>query len=340
MKGIVLAAGYGTRLRPLSLKLPKPMFPVVNRPLIDFALQRLSNLQIEDVAVNLHYLPEPIREHLAIGSRFGQHITFSEEPQILGTGGGIKAVREWVSNETFCVTNGDTIFLGDLSPVLETHRQKGALATMALLPTVELGRFGAVSLDQNERVTDIAGQVTETPEGRTGIFVGFHILEPELFNHMPNKDSFCIVNDVYIPMIKKNPESIAGAFVTGEFFDMGTPEDYLIGNNTLLGNYLNPSSQFVEGYRHLGDNVFIGDRVHLGRGVSLVGPCLVGNDARIEGGSEIGKGTVVGNGAYLGAWTRLYGCIAWPGALLPGGGLNKYSILYGRKVHQIESYTP
>lgn len=337
---MVLAAGYGTRLRPLSLKLPKPMFPVVNRPLVDFALERLVNLDIGDVAVNLHYLPDPIRNHLEKGSRFGQQITFSEEPKILGTGGGIKAIREWISNETFCVTNGDTIFLGDLSPVLETHRKKGALATLALLPTLEIGRFGAVTLDHQDNITDIAGHVTKNPEGRTGIFVGFHILESELFNHMPNRDRFCIVNDVYIPLIKEKPGSVAGAFVSGEFFDMGTPEDYLIGNMTLLSKYLNASSAFVEGCRHLGDNVFVGDRVHLGRGVNLIGPCLIANDARIEGGSEIGKGTVVGDGAYLGAWTRLYGCIAWPKALLPGGGLNKHSIIYGRKIHKIESYSP
>ena len=336
MKGMVLAAGFGERMRPLSEHLPKPMFPAGNLPLIDFALHRLSRLGVDEVVVNLHHLPDPIREHLGQGSRFDQSIAFSEEPVILGTGGGIKAVREWLRTETFCVTNADTLLLSAMEPILSLHKESGALATMALLPKKTPGRFSDVSVNEAGEVVDIGGQLKSSQVGQAGTFVGVHVIEPEIFDHMPDRDFFCIVQDVYLPLIKKQPGSVAACLLEGAFFDMGTPADYLRGNLSLLLNHLNESSELVKGMCHLGDRVFIGQNLHLGRGVNLLGPCIIGDDVRIEGGSQIGPGTVVGKGAYLGAWSRLAGCVVWPGTLLPGGGQHKEAILYDRQVLDVK----
>lgn len=336
MKGMVLAAGLGTRMIPLSDHLPKPMFPAANMPLVDYALHRLHTQEIREVAVNLHHLPEVLREHLAAGSRFGQSVTFSEEPVILGTGGAVKALREWFGRETFCVTNGDTLLLADLAQVVQTHRRTGALATLALLRHGRPGRFSLVEVDEGDRVTDIAGLLNQGEGAEGGVFVGFHVLEPEIFDHMPDRDHFCIVQDLYLPLIQNHPGSVAASFVDGTFFDMGTPADYLMGNISLLADHLNESSMLVQGMRHLGENVFVGSDVRLGRGVNLIGPCLIGKGARIEGGSEIGPGTCVGQEAYLGAWTRLSTCVVWPGALLPGGGQYRQSIVYERQALIVE----
>ena len=335
MKGMVLAAGFGTRLRPLTNILPKPLFPVCNAPLVDYALHRLHELSIDRVVVNLHYLSDPIRAHLADGSRFEQRIDFSEEPRILGTGGGIKAVRDWARGERLVVTNADALLMADLSEVVEAHEKSGALATMAVMADRRVERYGAVTVDQKGFVTDIAGELQSTAGGERGIFVGFHIIEPELFDLMPDRDHFCIVRDVYMPLIKNRPGAVRAHFVDGLYFDAGTPADYLLANFAVLTGRLNPKFWPTHQMRHLGEHVFIGDNVHLGRGVRLKGPCIVGNDVRIEGGSEIGPVAAVGSGALLGPWTRLTGCVAWPKTLLPGGGLHHDSILYDREVFAI-----
>ena len=336
MKGMVLAAGYGTRLRPLSGILPKPMFPAANMPLIDFALHRLSSIGIDEAAVNLHHLPDPIKEHLKQGGRFGQKITFSEEPRILGTGGGIKAVREWIGRERFAVTNGDTLLLTSLEQVLEAHEKNDAMATIALIRETHEGRFSSVAVDESNYVMDVGGRLEREDYAEHGVFAGFHVIDPEIFDFMPDRDHFCIIQDVYLPLIEKMPGSIAACFVEGAFFDMGTPADYLEGNISLLTDHINPSSLLVSGMRHLGENVFIGENVRLGKGVNLLGPCIIGNDVMIEGGSEVGPAVAVGHGARLGAWTRLRGSVVWPGAMIPTGRQHSHCIFYGREYLEVQ----
>jgi mannose-1-phosphate guanylyltransferase len=330
MKGMVLAAGFGTRLAPLTDVLPKPMFPACNMPLIDFALHRLALMGVFDVVVNLHHLPSPIREHLKHGSRFDQEVAFSEEPRILGTGGGIKAVREWCGKETLCITNGDTLLLTELESLVEAHKNSGALATLAVLRHPSFIRHGGATVNEAGEVVHLGLEGPDEPGRARGVFVGLHLIEPELFNRMPDTDHFCIVRDVYQPLIKSEPGSVRGHFVNGMFFDMGTPSDYLLGNISLMQSQLHASSVLVEGMRHLGDNVFVGNGVQLGRGVSMVGPCLVGDGAKIEGGSEIGPNAVVGAGALLGPWTRARNAVIWPGALYSSGGMLKNTVVYDR----------
>lgn len=332
MKGMVLAAGFGTRLHPLSDAYPKPMLPVANMPMIDYALHRLSVGDINEVVVNLHHLPEPIREHLKNKGPFAQEITLSEEPQILGTGGGIKAVREWVGDNTLCVTNGDTLLLTDIPQVIRAHEQSDALVTMVLIPETGQTRFSPVAVSGFGDVVDIGGALKKEHYEKRGVFVGLHILAPEVFNHMPDRDHFCIIQDVYLPLMEKLPGSIGAHFVKGRFFDMGTPEDYLRSNIVMLTEHLHENSVLTKGLRHLGDRVFVGNNLRLGRNVSLVGPCIIGDNVKIEGGSEIGPATAVGSGAYIGAWARMHGCVICPKALIPGGGMHRESIFFDREV--------
>lgn len=335
IKGLVLAAGFGTRLRPVTSFFPKPMLPVANMPIVDFGLSRLSTIGIKDVAVNLHYMPEAVKNYLVGQQRFDQNIIFSEEPNILGTGGGVKAIREWVGANDLCVTNGDTVLLADLKEIVKVHQAGDALVTLALIPVSDPGRFSPVAVDSAGKVVDIGEHLGAYPD-RIGVFVGFYILSSKLFDEMPDRDHFCMVNDVWLPLLKKKPGSILAQFVKGEFFDMGTPKDYLAANLTMLSNHLNPSSALAEGMRHLGDNIYIGRHIDLGRKVNFVGPCIIGDNVRIEGGSEIGPGVAVGKKAFLGPWTRLKRTVVLPGGLLPGGGIHTNSIIFDRESLSVE----
>jgi len=148
MKAMILAAGYGTRLRPLTYTVPKPMLPICNRPLIGFAVDQLLSAGIDEIIVNLHHLPESIERYLTLvyGDRCKFH--FSHEPEILGTGGGIRKVRPLLENEEdFFVVNGDTIQFPPYDQLREARRSRDALAALTLRHPPQRDRFTAVWFD-------------------------------------------------------------------------------------------------------------------------------------------------------------------------------------------------
>jgi NDP-sugar pyrophosphorylase family protein len=227
MRALILAAGFGTRLRPLTERTPKPLLPVVNRPLIEHALKSLHDVGIDDVAVNAHHLAGQIESFFQNGSVFGQRINVvREEPDILGTGGAIKNLRSFLfASNPFLVLNGDTMSAPNLQAAIDAHARSGAVATMILKRDERMSRFGAVEVDDEGRVVDIA-RLIGAPGLDRGLFIGAHVLSPTLFDHMPPENSFCIIRRVYIPMILEAPGAVRSVFDDAPFFDLGTPDDY------------------------------------------------------------------------------------------------------------------
>ena len=128
MRAMILAAGFGSRLKPLTLSLPKPMFPLLNQPLLEHTLNYLSSQGIQDIIVNVHHLPEKIVEHFAAGTNFGVRLQFSREEKILGTAGGLKKAQSFLEKETFLVMNSDIFANIDLDKVLSFHKEKKILS--------------------------------------------------------------------------------------------------------------------------------------------------------------------------------------------------------------------
>ena len=155
---MVLAAGLGTRMRPLTLLRAKPALPVLDRPLIAFTLERLARSGVRDVIVNLHHLPESVTGALGGGRRFGLRIRYVHEPRILGTGGGPRAVRDFFGREPFLLVNGDVYFELDLRQLVARHRASGALATLALRRLPDPRAYSTVVSDRRGRILSIAGR--------------------------------------------------------------------------------------------------------------------------------------------------------------------------------------
>jgi len=157
MKAMVLAAGLGLRMRPLTLLRAKPVLPVLDRPLIAFTLERLARAGVREAVVNLHHLPETVRAALGSGRRFGLRILYVHEPEILGTGGGPRAVRECLGRGEVLLVNGDMYFDFDLRELVARHRRSGAAATLALRRHPEPGAYSTVVTDRRGRILSIAG---------------------------------------------------------------------------------------------------------------------------------------------------------------------------------------
>jgi NDP-sugar pyrophosphorylase family protein len=225
MKAMILAAGLGTRLRPLTDKVPKPLLPVAGLPLIAWNLLLLRQHGITEVIVNLHHLGEVIERELGDGSQFGLRLTYSREPVILGTGGGIKQAEPFFGEEPFLVLNGDTLLDLDLKLVARFHRDEGALATLVLREDPDVDRWGAVEMDGHRRVRSIAGRgrTADGPALRR-MFAGVHVMHPRLLRDVPRGRASSII-DAYVAAIEHG-EAILGYDMQGYWSDVGTPERY------------------------------------------------------------------------------------------------------------------
>jgi len=225
MRALILAAGLGTRLRPLTDKLPKPLLSVGERPLIHYHLALLKKYGITDIVINVHYHAKTMILALGDGARFGVHITYSEEPVILGTGGGIKNLQTLFGDEAFLVINGDILVDINLDSLFAFHHKKKGAATLALRDDSDLTQYGIIETDENDQIQNILSKIPSTKGMfRKRMFTGVHILTPAVFDYIPQK-TFYSITDSYIEMLRKE-ERLFGYSMEGYWNDLGVQKRY------------------------------------------------------------------------------------------------------------------
>ncbi len=225
MKAMILAAGLGTRLRPLTDVTPKPLLPVAGTPMIVWNLLLLKRHGIRDVVINLHHLGTMISQALGDGAALGMRLIYSYEPVILGTGGGIKQAEPHFQGEPVLVLNGDTLFELDLGAVMAFHRERAAAATLVLRQDPDAARWGLVEVTDRAEIVRITGRGRSAPTVTAArMFAGIHILHPRLLHYLP-ADTECSIIDAYVKGIQEG-ERILGFDFDGFWSDVGTPERY------------------------------------------------------------------------------------------------------------------
>ncbi len=307
MQCLLLAAGYGTRLLPYTRHLPKPLFPVLGKPLIVHTIETMRALGVRDFWVNLHHLPERIPEALGDGSRLGVTVRYSREPEILGTGGAIRKLRgELGSGGDFWVVNSDMLFSLDLAGALERHRRNGALATLVLFDTPDFARYGGAKTQADGRISAflLKGDPALQRE-RVPIFTGVQIVSPELLRLFPDQDAFCIVRQVYQPQLGTG--KIFGHASQGTWQDIGTPEQYLKANLDLVPPGAKPEA--------------VG---------TIVPPVFAGPGCRFGAGCEVGPRVVLGEKCRVGAGVRVRESVLWAGVRVPAGAVVDGRIVTGQ----------
>jgi NDP-sugar pyrophosphorylase family protein len=226
MRAMILAAGFGTRLRPLTNTVPKALVPVAGRPLIEYNLLLLKAYSIEDVVINLHHLGGKIREALGDGSAYGLRITYSPEDPILESGGGIKNAQRYLDSDTFLVVNCDTIIDIDLNALVVAHRQTKAVGTLVLRADPQAASYGLLECDPNGRLYRIRGEPAERsvlqPLSQY-MFTGCQILEPRVFDFMPEVKPFSTTRETYINMLRAG-EPLYGFDHTGTWMTVDDVE--------------------------------------------------------------------------------------------------------------------
>lgn len=240
MRAMILAAGYGTRLWPLTADRTKPAIPFLGRPLVGYVAEYLAGFGIREIIVNLHHRPGSVREALGDGSRFGVSLSYVDEPVILGTSGALDNARDLLQDETFVVVNGKIVTDIDLSLAIETHRNKKALATLVLRKNSARERYSLVNT-KDGLVTGFGGMpqaVASDPQLDVDLrtrsssqevplmFTGIQILDPRVFDYIPKGVFSHSTTDVY-PQAIANGEPIAAQVAEGEWHELSTIQRYL-----------------------------------------------------------------------------------------------------------------
>jgi mannose-1-phosphate guanylyltransferase len=332
MRAMILAAGLGTRLRPLTYVMPKPVAPVLNRPIIAWIAELLADHGFKETVTNLSHLPEQIREVLGDGTGFGLELSYSEEPEPLGTAGGVGKVRDFLSEtDSFLIISGDgltSIDLGAMRAAHEENVERGAIATLATKRVEDTTQFGVVITDPDGRVQGFQ----EKPEPAEALSdlanCGIYMFRKEIFDHFPPPDHKSPAGDEDQPpgfvdwAMDVFPSLLEGDIpfysheIDAYWNDIGSVGEFVQGNLDALAGEVGIEPREPE----VSPRVYAGDGSDLD-GVKVKHPVLIGADSQIGVGSNLHGPAVVGGGCHLGAGAMLRECVVLPGAEVPAGGL-------------------
>jgi NDP-sugar pyrophosphorylase family protein len=236
---MILAAGEGRRLRPLTETVPKALVEVGGKPLIEYAVETLARCGIRDVIVNLHHLGERIRAHLGDGERWGVRLRYSEEQVLLGSGGGIVHARTLLGDERFVTLNSDTIVDVDVAEVVRAHEAARATATLVLRKDPRMEEFGVIAVERDGRIGKFLRH--ERPGASLPLepymYTGVQVLEPRVFDFMPDAGAFSITEQTYPRMLAAG-ERLFGVPFAGRWITVGTPAELEHARKVLEGKTL------------------------------------------------------------------------------------------------------
>ena len=307
-----MAAGLGTRLRPLTHAIPKPLVPVANRPIMEHILERLARDGFREVVANLHWYPDTIRDHFGDGSALGTELTYSFEETLLGTAGGVRNVREFFGDSPFVVMAGDALTDIDLSALVATHEANDWVATLAVKRVANTREYGVVVTGSDGRVQGFQ----EKPDPAEALSdlanCMIYVLEPQVFDHFPDQQEVDFANDVFPALLEGDVPF--GVHVTDAYWnDVGSLPEYLQGNLDVLTGAVDvaPAGELAATAAEAG----------LGDGIELDGPVLLGEGATVGAGAELDGPLVIGPGASIGSGARVRESVLLPGAEVPADGL-------------------
>ncbi|MDR0965921.1 MAG: NDP-sugar synthase [Myxococcales bacterium] len=321
---MLLCAGLGTRLRPLTARLPKPAVPFFGAPLIRYSLALLQNAGIERVVINTHHLPD-VMERVARNEaeRLGLTLEVSREPALQDTAGGLRDARALIGRDApFLLVNGDAFISIDLPELIARHRRSGAIASLAVVPPVPGESFRAIEADTSGRVARIRGIGPERVGLSPWHFLGVHVLESDIFDAIPGKGPCDINGEVYPSLIARGALVEALPVRVGAWADLGTPRRYIEACEELLtglcdlaplGAATPLNTGAISGAP--GAHSFVDRSAVLERAVTLDG-AIVGPDVHLGSGARIRRAVLL-PGVQVAAGARVENALVWPLGHLP-----------------------
>jgi len=307
---MVLAAGLGTRLRPLTYEITKPMVPVLDRPVMEHIVELLERHGFDEVIANLHYFPDSIREY------FGERLSYRFEEELLGTAGGVRGCAEFFGEEPFLVISGDALTDIDLGAFVARHREAGGVATLAVKQVADTREYGVVLHDRDGRITGF--QEKPAPEEALSDLgnCGIYLFEPRIFDYFPARPFVDWAQDVF-PVLLENDVPFHIHEVREYWNDVGSLSELRQGTFDALRGELHLQ---IEGEEVSPGVIVAGgaDGSPLRPDTEVEGPVWIGRDVRIGDGVRLMGPIVLGDGASVGAGAQLRESIVFPGTDVAG----------------------
>jgi mannose-1-phosphate guanylyltransferase len=314
IKAVIMAGGKGTRIRPLTTIRPKPMVPVVNRPLIDYVIETIKNSGYNEIILTLNYFQSHIKTHLKHND---MNIKYLVEKRPMGTAGGVMKALKYI-DDTFFVLSGDVLIDLDLNKLLAFHREKKALATIVLTTVDDPTHYGIAVLDDDDQIVKFLEKPSPKEVFSKLANTGTYVLEPEVFDYIETENGEIDFSKDLFPILMEKKAGVFGYILDGYWNDVGRLETYLNANYDVLGEKIKPEPsgyKMKEGVGRLG-NIWVGDNVHIDESVRIVGPVFIGDHCFIEKDCRIGKNTVLNEHVYVENNCTIKGSVIFPNTLI------------------------
>ena len=323
MKAVIMAGGEGARLRPLTCDRPKPMVPLMEKPMMEYIVELLVDHDIHNLAVTLQYLPENIMDYFGEKSPLGANFTYFLEEEPLGTAGSVKNAASFL-DETFLVISGDCLTDINLSEALEFHRKKNALATIILTPQENPLEYGVVMVNDEGRIIRFLEKPRWGEVFSDTVNTGIYVLEPEVLRYIPSNKKYDFSKDLF-PLLLEKGEPLFGCVLSGYWCDIGSLEQYRYAHYDILDKKVKvklPAEEEEEG-------VWIAEDVYIAPGVRLMPPFFINKGTYIDTKSSIGEYTVLGSYNHLSEKVSTKRSITWSRVTLQKNSIIRGSVLAG-----------
>ncbi|MEN6355509.1 MAG: NDP-sugar synthase [Armatimonadota bacterium] len=309
MKAMILAAGVGSRLDPLTRNMPKPMVPIVNKPVMEHIVELLARNGFKEIMVNLHYLGDQIQQYFGDGKKWGVKLHYSPEDQLWGDAGSVKRCESFFDEETFVVVGGDDLADIDIRRLVRFHEEKKAMATIALSLVDDPSEYGIALLNDRGRITRFLekpkGEVIFSNSANTGVYIfDRHVLEL-----IPKATPYGFGNNVF-PLLLQQKSRFYGYLTRSYWKDVGSLRQYREAHRDALSGRVEvklPCSE-VKKYVWMGENVQIDPTAEIGY------PVLIGNNCRIEKGAKLLEYSILGDNCVLEEGSVVKQSVLWHGA--------------------------
>lgn len=288
MKAIIMAGGEGTRLRPLTCNIPKPMMPIMDKPVMEYTVELLKKNGITDIGVTLQYLPDEIINYFGDGREFGVNMRYFIEEAPLGTAGSVKNAEGFL-DDSFIVISGDALTDINLSTAIAYHKRKKSMATLVLKEVPVPLEFGVVVTDNDGRVTGFLEKPSWSEVFSDKVNTGIYILEPEIFSYYEKNQKFDFSNDLF-PILLNDKKSMYGYVAEGYWCDIGNIEQYIRCHFDILKGFVDVAIK-GEKYR---DGIWVGEGCKISNNAEIATPVYIGSGTKIYDKSEIGPYTILG----------------------------------------------
>lgn len=304
MKALFLAGGLGTRLRPITNYLPKPMVPILGKPLLERNIENLKRHGVDEIVLSTCYKPHKIKEYFGDGSKLGVKISYISEDVPLGTAGAIKNAEEFF-DDTFLVFNADILSDIDISKMIRFHKEKGALATIAVTRVENPSAYGVIEHDENGFITAFKEKPKPYESSSDLINAGVYIFEPGLLSEIPAGRPVSIERETY-PLLLDKGYKLAIYNECSYWLDLGTPKKYLKAHMDILKGLLP-----INAHDFGKEKQYISKTAKISRTARIVGPAYIGDNVEIDSFAVIGPGTVLCDNSKVGSKSRIIGSVIW-----------------------------